>query len=155
MPILKKALLRMEKFKLRWGSVAGGDGSRLHSVHQACKSVMPMQNSPDRNLQVATLLRALVTANQELSQSVDHLVDTMGSLSQNLDWVDGRISILGECQARLAQPEAKLTQAIVEAGPDLMATLKLQRSQLNESSQSLNSRCLQEWFQYGDRATSD
>ncbi|MGF1603866.1 MAG: hypothetical protein ACFCU8_17940 [Thermosynechococcaceae cyanobacterium] len=114
-----------------------------------------MQNPPDRNLQMATLLRALVTANQELSQSVDHLIDTMGSLSQNLDWVDGRITILGECQDRLAQPEAALTQAIVEAGPDLMATLKLQRSQLSASSQSLNSRCLQEWFQPADRATSD
>jgi hypothetical protein len=114
-----------------------------------------MLDSPNRNRQMATLLNQLVIANQELSHSVDYLVDTMGKLSRNLDWVDGRITILDECKARLAQPEAQLTEAILESGPHLMATLKMQRLQLSESS-LLPSRCyLQEWLNNGNRATSD
>ncbi|PZD72502.1 hypothetical protein C1752_03688 [Acaryochloris thomasi RCC1774] len=109
-----------------------------------------MSDSPTRS-PLATLLTQLTATNQELSQSLARLAQTTERLSQNLDWVDGRITILDEDQHRLAEPEATLTQAIQEAGPDLMATLMMQRSQLQLQSRSLSHNFQQDWLQHGSR----
>lgn len=112
-----------------------------------------MSDSPACSPQsLIKLLTQLTAANQAVSGSLAHLAETTARLSQNLDWVDGRITILDEGQNRLAEPEATLTQAIQEAGPDLMATLMMQRSQLNLQSRSLSHNFQQDWRQNRSRS---
>ena len=111
-----------------------------------------MSDSPARSPHRLTMLLTQLTAtNQDLSQSLTHLRDTTERLSQNLDWVEGRITILDECQSRLVDPEANLTQAIQEASPDLMASLMLQRSQLKDQTRSVRDHIQQDWRKYVHR----
>lgn len=91
-----------------------------------------MQNSschaPER---LITLLSQLTQAQQNLRESIPVLTDSMDLLEQNLDWVEGRILLLDESQHRLSGPEMSLTKDIEESGPDLLASLMMQRSHLN------------------------
>jgi hypothetical protein len=102
-------------------------------------------HSPKR---LQRLLTQLTTTNQTLSHSLAHLTDKAERLSQNLDWVDGRITILSEYQNRLVEPETMLTQAIQEAGPDLMATLMMQRSQFSLQARALGDNLQQDWLEH-------
>ena len=111
-----------------------------------------MPDSSDHNPQrLEQLLIQLTETHQGLSQSLTHLTATTERLVQNLNWVDGRVTILDESQNRLAKPEMILTQTIQESGPDLMATLMMQRAQLKLRSRSLSNNFQQDWLEHSSR----